>query len=183
MYKEGADLDAHTRSFEKILWINGEIDELVVMTLFCTTLTNKIQRWADDYLDMHPSYTWEQFKAAFKKRYREQLTDEQVYATLKTFKQGDNERVEDYYERFMKLIRCLQTTVGEGFMLSNFRTGLLDYLRVTTSVLNIASLTELKEAAQKCEDNCTDASGRKVKLDIQQIVPSSSRSGNTSQKE
>jgi hypothetical protein len=69
--------------------------------------------------------------------------------------------------------------MGEGFMLGNFRTGLLDYLRVTTSVLNIASLTELKEAAQKCEDNCTDAHGRKVKLDIQRIVSSSSRSGST----
>jgi hypothetical protein len=120
MYKEGVDPDAHTRSLEKILWVNGETDELVVMTLFYTTLTDKVQRWADNYLDMHPSCTWEQFKAAFKKRYREQQTDEQVYAALKTLKQGDNERVEDYYERFMKLIRCLQTTVGEGFMLSNF---------------------------------------------------------------
>jgi hypothetical protein len=72
---------------------------------------------------------------------------------------------------------------GEGFMLSNFRTGLLDYLRITTSMLNIAFLTELKEAVQKCEDNCTDVSGRKVKLDIQRIVPSSSRLGSTSQKE
>jgi hypothetical protein len=102
--------------------------------------------------------------------------DEQVYAALKTLKQGDN-------ERFMELIRCLQTTVDEGFMLNNFKTSLLDYLRVTTNVLNITSLTELKEAVQKCEDNCTDASGRKVKLDIQRIVPSSSRSGSTSQKE
>jgi hypothetical protein len=47
----------------------------------------------------------------------------------------------------MKLIRCLQTTVGEGFMLKNFRIGLLNYLRVTTNVLNIASLIELKEVA------------------------------------
>ena len=167
MYKEGADPNAHTESFEKILWINRKTDELVVMTLFCTTLTNKVQRWTDDYLDMHPSCTWEQFKAAFKKRYREQQTDEQVYAALKTLKQSDNKKVEDYYERFIKLIRCLQTAVGEGFMLSNFKTCVLDYLRVTISVLNIASLIELKEAVQKCEDNCTNASSKKVKLDIQ----------------
>jgi hypothetical protein len=183
MYKEGVDPDAYTRSFEKILWVNGETDEWVMMTLFCTTLTDKVQRWADDYLDMHPNCTWKQFKATFKKRYREEQTDEQVYVALKTLKQGDNEGVEDYYERFMKLIRCLQTIVGEGFMLSNFRIGLLDYLRIITSVLNIASVTELKEAAQKCEDNFIDAHGRKVKLDIQRIVPISSRSGSTIQKE
>ena len=68
-------------------------------------------------------------------------------------------------------------------MLSNFKIGLLDYPRITTSVLNIASLTELKEAAQKCEDNCTNAHRRKVKLDIQRIVSSSSRSSGTTQKE
>jgi hypothetical protein len=56
---------------------------------------------------MHPSCTWEQFKAAFKKHYREQQTDEQVYAALKTLKQGNNDGVEDYYEHFMKLIRYL----------------------------------------------------------------------------
>jgi hypothetical protein len=83
----------------------------------------------------------------------------------------------------MKLIRYLQTTMDEGFMLNNFKTCLLDYLRVTTSVLNIASPIELKERVQKCEDNCTSVSGRKVKLDIQRIVPSSSRSCSTFQKE
>jgi hypothetical protein len=142
MYKEGADPNAHTKRFEKILWINGEIDELVMMTLFCTIVTNKVQRWADDYLNMHPNCTWKQFKVAFMKRYKEQHIDEQVYVALKTLKQGDNERVEDYYERFMKL---MQTPMGEGFMLSNFWTGLLDYLRVITSMQNIAFLTELKE--------------------------------------
>jgi hypothetical protein len=98
MYKEGADPDAHTKSFEKILWINVETNELVVMILLCTTLTDKVQKWADDYLDMHPNCTWEQFKVAFKKCYWEQQIDEQVYAALKTLKKGDNERVEDYYE-------------------------------------------------------------------------------------
>jgi hypothetical protein len=44
MYKEGTDPNAHSRSFEKILWVNGETDELVVMTLFYTTLTDKVQR-------------------------------------------------------------------------------------------------------------------------------------------
>jgi hypothetical protein len=68
---------------------------------------------------------------------------------------------------------------GGGLYASNFRTSLLDYLRVTTSVLNITSLTKLKEAVEKYEDNCTDACGRKVKLDIQRIAPSSSKPGST----
>jgi hypothetical protein len=57
MYKEEANPNAHTRSFEKFLQVNEETYELVVMTLFCITLTNKVQRWANDYLDMHPNYT------------------------------------------------------------------------------------------------------------------------------
>jgi hypothetical protein len=91
--------------------------------------------------------------------------------------------MEDYYEQFMKLITCLQIAMNEGFILSNFRTGFLDYLRVTTGVLNIASLIDLKEAAQKYDNNCIDASGQKVKLNIQKIVPSLLRLGSTSQKE
>jgi hypothetical protein len=47
----------------------------------------------------------------------------------------------------MKLIRCLQIAMDEGFILNNFKMGLLNYLRVTTSVLIIASLTALKEEA------------------------------------
>jgi hypothetical protein len=83
---------------------------------------------------MHSNCTLKQFKAAFKKRYREQQTNEQVYVALKPLKQGDNKRVEDYYEQFMKLIRCLQTTMGEGLIFSNFRTGFLDYLVVFFSI-------------------------------------------------
>ena len=37
MYKEGVDPDALIKSLEKILWVNGETNELVVMTLFCVT--------------------------------------------------------------------------------------------------------------------------------------------------
>ena len=102
------------------------------MTHFYTTLTGTVQRQADDYMDMHPSCTWEQFKVAFKKHYREQQMDEQVYATLKTLKQGDNDRVEDYYECFMKLIRCLQTTMLYAQQLQNWPFGLSqDYNQCT----------------------------------------------------
>jgi hypothetical protein len=59
--------------------------------------------------------------------------DEQVYIALKTFIQGETEKIQDYYERFMKLMKCLQSDVGQDFKLTYFRTGLLDYLRITTS--------------------------------------------------
>jgi hypothetical protein len=54
--------------------------------------------------------------------------------------------------------------VGEGFKLTYFRAGLLDYLRITTSNTTVETLNELKEVARRCENNCTDASRRKLIL-------------------
>jgi hypothetical protein len=51
--------------------------------------------------------------------------DELVHTTLKSFQKKENEKVQDYYERFMKLIKCLQTNVREGFKLTYFQTTLL----------------------------------------------------------
>ena len=174
-YKEGNDPDAHLRYFDKCAWFNGEIDEQVIITLFGTTLVDKAQRWFDDWLDHHLYCTWEEVKGAFKLRYREQDSDEQVYMTLRTFKQGEGEKVQDYYERFMKLIKCLQTEVGEGFKLTYFRAGLLDYLKVTTSGSSAKTLTELKELARRCETNCTDASGKKLYFQSKRTEPTNSR--------
>jgi hypothetical protein len=42
-YKEGSDPDAHIRYFEKYIWHNGETDEVVIINLFGTTLTDKVQ--------------------------------------------------------------------------------------------------------------------------------------------
>jgi hypothetical protein len=54
--------------------------------------------------------------------------------------------------------------VGEGFKVTYFRAGLLDYLKITTSGTTVETLNELKEVARRCENNCTDASGRKLIL-------------------
>jgi uncharacterized cysteine cluster protein YcgN (CxxCxxCC family) len=57
---------------------------------------------------------WDEAKEAFQLRYREQDSDEQVYTTLRTLKQRETEKVKDYYERFMRLMKCLQSDEGEG---------------------------------------------------------------------
>jgi hypothetical protein len=62
----------------------------------------------------------------------------------------------------MKLMKCLQSDVGEGFKLTYFRAGLLDYFRITTSGTTVETLNELKEVARRCENNCTDALGKKL---------------------
>jgi hypothetical protein len=92
-YKECSDPDAHIRYFEKCIWHNGETDEVVIINLLGTTLTDKVQRWYDDWLDYHQYCTWNEAKEAFKLRYREQDFDEQVYTALRTFKQGESEKV------------------------------------------------------------------------------------------
>jgi hypothetical protein len=48
----------------------------------------------------------------------------------------------------MKLMKCLQSDVGEGFKLTYYRTGLLDYLRITSSGTTVKTLNELKEVAE-----------------------------------
>jgi hypothetical protein len=86
MYKEGANPYAYTKKIEFFLWINAETNEIVVMTLFCTTLIDKAQQWTNDYLDICPNCPWKQFKAAFKKHYLELQIYKQVYITVKTLK-------------------------------------------------------------------------------------------------
>jgi hypothetical protein len=174
-YKEGSNPDAYMRYFEKCIWHDGETDEVVIINLFGTTLTDKVQRWYDDWLDYHQYCTWKEAKEAFKLMYREQDCDEQVYTALRTFKQGESEKVQDYYERFMKLMKCLQSDVGEGFKLTYFRTGLLDYLRITTSGNTVETLNELKEVTRRCENNYIDALGRKLILHMKKIETAPSK--------
>ena len=104
----------------------------------------------------------------------EQDLGEQVYMTLRTFKQSEGEKVQDYYECFMKVVTSHQNDVGEGFELTYFRAWLLDYLEVTTSGSTANTLTKLKELARRCETNCTDAAGKKLYFQTKKIQSTSS---------
>jgi hypothetical protein len=53
--------------------------------------------------------------------------------------------------------------------LTYFRAGLLDYLRITTSGTTVETLNEFKEVARSCENNYTDASGRKLILHMKKM--------------
>jgi hypothetical protein len=98
-------------------------------------------------LDYNQYCTWDEAKEAFQLRYWEQDSDEQIYTTLRTFKQRETEKVQDYYEKFLKFMKFLQSNVEEGFKLTYFRADLLDYLRITTSGSTLETLNELKEVA------------------------------------
>jgi hypothetical protein len=116
----------------------------------------------DNWLDYHQYCTWDEAKEAFRLRYREQDSNAQVYIALRTFKQGESEKVQVYYERFKKLMKCFQSDVGEGFKLTYFRACLSDYLQITTSGSIVETLNELKEVAWHYENNCIDASRNKL---------------------
>ena len=172
-YKEGTNPDAHIRQFERTLWHNGETDEQVIINLMGTTLLDKVGAWYENFLESHLYCSWEEVKAAFRRRYRDQTTDEAVYRELKSFKQADREKVQDYYDRFMTLIKCLQSDPGEGFRITNFRAGLLEYIKITTSIAPVKTLTELVDAALRCEENCTDSSGKPTKIEVKKVETTS----------
>ena len=73
--------------------------------------------------------------------------------------QMDQEKVQDYYDRFMVLIKCLQSDLEEGFCIINFCVGLLGFIKITTSIVPIRTLTKLMDTAIRCEENCTNANG------------------------
>jgi hypothetical protein len=75
----------------------------------------------------------------------------------------------------MKLMKCLQSDVGECFKLTYFRTGLLDYLKITTSGTTVETLNELKEVARRCKNNCKDSLGKKLILHMKKMETAPSK--------
>ena len=92
---------------------------------------------------------------------------------MKSFKHLDKEKVQDYHDRFMTLIKCLQSDLGEGFQITNFRAGLLEYIKITTSIAPVKTLTELVDAALRCEENCTNSSGKPTKIKVKKVETTS----------
>lgn len=146
-YEENSDPDAHIIAFKRVLKANREDDDEEKINLFGTTLTKGPQKWHDRFLRDNPRATWEQLAKQFCLRYRKEQTDEQIYAAIKQMKQGSNEKVQEYYERFTGLIDNLSSPPGEGFVMTNFRTGLTDSLQYALSSHEFDNMNQLKAAA------------------------------------
>lgn len=54
-----------------------------------------------------------------------------------------------------------------------FKAGLLEYIKNTTSIAPVKTLTELVDAALRCEENCTDSSGKPTKIEVKKVEPTS----------
>jgi hypothetical protein len=67
-------------------------------------------------------------------------------------KQENNERVEVYHERLLKLANSLEHKTIDSFLTIVFRSGLQPYLRIITVGMKRKTLQQHKEAALVCEE-------------------------------
>ncbi len=86
------------------------------MNLFCFTLRDAILEWGKKFMQSHPSCIFLELEVAFYERYYIVQNDEQVYMALRVIKQGNDEKVEVYYERILKLANCLQHKVDDNLL-------------------------------------------------------------------
>jgi hypothetical protein len=90
------------------------------MNLFCFTLRDVILEWGENFMQFHPGCIFLKLEAAFYKHYCIVHNDEQVYMALRIIKQGNNKKVEVYYERILKLANCLQHKVNDSSLTTFF---------------------------------------------------------------
>jgi len=160
MYEENSDPDAHVIAFERAIRVNGETEDDEIINLFGTTLKKGPQKWHDKFLRATPDSTWRELRTAFCRRYRKEQTDEQIYAAIKQLKQGPNEKVEEYYEKFMDLVDNLSSPPGSGFVMTNFRTGLTDSLQYALSSHEFGTLQALLTSAVNTQKRCSNTQTR-----------------------
>jgi hypothetical protein len=67
-------------------------------------------------------------------------------------KQNNNERVEVYYERLLKLTNSLQHTTINGFLTTIFKSKLQPYLCVAITGMKRKTLQQHKETTLVCEE-------------------------------
>jgi hypothetical protein len=86
-----------------------------------------------------------ELEVAFCKPYYIVQNDELVYMALRIIKQGNNKRVEVYYEWIFKLTNCLQHKANDNLLITFFQIGLVPYLRITTVGMKWDTLFEHNE--------------------------------------
>ena len=82
--------------------------------------------------------------------------DAQAYNMLKNIEHKRDEKVQQYYERFAKLVNSLQKSPDDGFLVTLFRGGLLLELIVATASMKRETLADQLDAAILCEDGMSD---------------------------
>ncbi len=120
IYSVGTNSNAHVQVFRKAIQANGEKRDIEIMNLFCFTLKYATSEWGQNFMQSHSNYIFLELEAAFYKCYCTIQNDEHVYMALKVIKQGNNEKVEVYYERFFKLANYLQHKVNDNLLTTFF---------------------------------------------------------------
>jgi hypothetical protein len=87
--------------FWKAIQATSEKWDIDIMNLFCFTLKDVISEWGKNFMQFHLGCTILELEVAFYKWYHIVQNDEQVYMVLKVIKQGNDEKVEVYYEQIL----------------------------------------------------------------------------------
>ena len=82
--------------------------------------------------------------------------DAQAYNMLKNIEQKRDEKVQQYYERFAKLVNSLQKSLDDGCLVTLFRGGLLPELIVAGASMKRETLADQLDAAILCEEGMSD---------------------------
>ncbi len=93
--------------FRKAIQANGEKQDVNIMNLFCFTLMDAILERGKNFMQSHVGCTFFELEVAFYKQYHTVQNNEHVYMAFRVIKQGNDEKVEVYYERIFKLANCL----------------------------------------------------------------------------
>ncbi len=131
--------------FRKAIQVNGEKGDTDIVNLFCFTLRDAILEWGENCMQFHLNCTFLELEVAFCKPYCIVQNDELVYMALRVIKQGNNKRVEVYYEWILKLANCLQHKANDNLLITFLQIGLVPYFRITTAGMKRDTLFEHNE--------------------------------------
>ncbi len=110
--------------FWKAIQATGEKRDIDIMNLFCFT-KDVISEWGKKFMQFHLGCTFLELEVTFCKWYHIVQNDEQVYMALKVIKQGNDEKVEVYYEQILKIANYLQHKVHDSLLITFFWAGLV----------------------------------------------------------
>ncbi len=84
--------------------------------MFSFTLKDIVFDWCNNYMGDYLNCTFVELQLAFHYRFGIIQNDEQIYLQLKNMKHEENEKVEVYYERLLKLANSFQHKTTNSFL-------------------------------------------------------------------